>query len=61
MRKKEIDWTAAEKYLHEAEEAYRSIGFAGWFGLAFMKPLRDRYTKGERTQKLYDEIMEIQI
>lgn len=55
-----MDWTQAENHLQTAERAYHEIGFAGTFALAFViKPCRIRFDRGERTQDLYDEIMEI--
>ncbi len=55
-----MDWNRAEEYLKECEQAYTEIGSAGYFALnTFIKPMRDRFNKGERTQELYDEIMGI--
>ena len=56
-----LDWKKAEQYLSEIESGYASIGSAGYFGLVItIRPLRDRFNKGERTQGLYDEIMELE-
>lgn len=57
-----MDWEKAENYLIECEKAYTQIGAAGLFALSFViAPCRDRFNKGERTQDLYDEIMEISL
>ncbi len=55
-----MDWEEAQKYLEACEKAYSGIGSAGYFALtAVIRPLRDRFNGGERTQELHDEIMEI--
>jgi hypothetical protein len=55
-----LDFEKAEKYLMTCEGAYTQIGTAGYFALTHViRPLRDRYNKGERSQELYNEIMEI--
>jgi hypothetical protein len=58
----ELDWGKAEEYLANCEKAYAEIGSAGYFALFILiRPLRDRYNKGERTQKLFDEIMGVSL
>lgn len=55
-----LDWQEAERHLQAVEEAYGSIGMAGSFALTLViNPCRVRFNQGERTQELYDEIMEI--
>jgi len=55
-----MDWGKAKRHLQTAERAYHEIGFSGAFALAFViKPCLIRFERGERTQELYDEIMEI--
>lgn len=55
-----MNWQEAEDYLYEMETAYKEIGFSGVFGLTFtINPIINRFEKGERTQELYDEIMNI--
>lgn len=57
-----MDWEEARKYLRCAERAYTSIGSAGYPALTVViRPLRDRYNAGERSQELYDEIMAISL
>lgn len=57
---KVLDWEIAEEHLKEAEEAYTEIGSAGYFALnCVIRPLRDRFNKGERTEELYNLIMDI--
>ena len=53
-----MDWDKAEEYIRELKEAYEEVGVGGHFGLYFINELIDRLDKGERTQELYDEIME---
>lgn len=55
-----LDWEVAEEHLKAAEEAYTAIGSAGYFALnVVIRPLRDRFNKGERTEELYNLIMDI--
>jgi len=57
----ESDWQKAKKYLDEVRLNYTEIGISGTFALqAVINPLLFRYTKGERTQDLYDEIMSLE-
>ena len=57
----EMDWDKAEEWLKEIESAYCELGFTGRPALIIsINPLRDRFNKGERTQDLYDEIMELE-
>lgn len=56
-----MDWEKAEKYLNDMIQAYTEIGLAGTFGLTLtLKPLKARFDKGERTQELYDAIMDVE-
>lgn len=56
-----LDWVAAERHLQFMMDLYRGFGWAGTFGLQTgLRPLKDRLMSGERTQKLYDEIMAIE-
>lgn len=56
-----MDWEQAESWLKEIEQMYTEIGSSGYLALTIViRPLRDRFNKGERTQELYDEIMELQ-
>lgn len=57
-----LDWDKAEQYLKECEAVYAEIGTPGYFVLNYsLRPLRDRFNKGERTVRLFDEIMEIKL
>lgn len=59
---KMLDWEKAEKYLSECEAAYAEIGSPGYFVLNMvLRPLRDRFKKGERAVDLYDEIMGVSL
>lgn len=56
-----MDWEHAENYLNMLIAEYAMIGFAGSFAMNLtLLPLKRRFDAGERTQKLYDEIMECQ-
>lgn len=55
-------WDNAEKHLKACEEAYSSIGSAGYFGLVYvLRPLRDRFNNGERSEELRAEIMGVSL
>jgi hypothetical protein len=57
-----LDWEKAEDYLKEVEQAYAETGSAGAFAVSFVvRPVRDRFNKGERSQDLYDEIFAISL
>ena len=57
-----MEWEEAEDYLKSCEEGYASIGTAGTFALTcVIMPLRDRFNAGERSQELYDDIMEVSL
>jgi hypothetical protein len=59
---KVLDWEIAEEHLKEAEEAYTEIGSVGYFALTYIiRPLRDRFNSGERTEELYNLIMDISL
>ena len=54
-----LDWERAEQWLNEVISEYEALGPVGVFGLlAVLLPLRGRLISGERTQDLYDRIME---
>lgn len=54
-----MDWDKAENYLNMLIEEYKSIGCTGLFALSLtLIPLKNRLDKGERTESLYNEIME---
>lgn len=56
-----MDWERAEAWLNQMIAAYAALGPAGSFGLYLtLLPLKRRFDTGERTQALYDEIMECQ-
>lgn len=55
-----LDWNQAERYLKVCEKEYASIGSAGYFALTVViRPLRDRFNKGERSEELWADIMDI--
>lgn len=56
-----IDWRKAEEHLKTCEREYAK-DTAGYLVLSYViNPLRDRLNKGERTRKLFKEIMETQV
>lgn len=57
-----LNFALAENHLALAEKIYAKIGTAGYMALTyFIRPLRDRYNSGERTEQLYNEIMAIEV
>jgi hypothetical protein len=56
------DWPLVEERLGECERAYADIGSAGYYVLRFViRPLRDRFSSGERSRALAEEIMAIDL
>lgn len=56
-----FNWEEAEEHLSFIEQIYTEIGSSGYFALNItIRPLRDRFNKGERTEDLYDEIMALE-
>ena len=52
--------TFLRQLLKGAEKAYSEIGSAGYFALNnVIRPLRDQFNNGERTDDLYKAIMDI--
>lgn len=57
-----MDWDAAEEHLKLCEEVYKAVGGGGYFTINFViQPLKDRINQGERTEELYNEIMNIKL
>ncbi len=57
-----FDWRIAEEHLTACEKMYAAIDSAGYLVLnCVVYPLRDRLSKGERTEQLYHEIMATQL
>jgi hypothetical protein len=57
---KGMNWEEAEQYLKDIEQRYAEIGSAGYLALIMViRPLRDRFNKGERSEELFEEIMEL--
>ena len=56
-----LDWEEAEKHLKRVESMYAEIGSSGYLGLTIsIRPLRDRFNKGERTEELHVAIMALE-
>lgn len=54
-----MNWGHAINYLNMLIAEYSSIGWAGQFGLQLvLLPLKRRIDAGERTEALYNKIME---
>ncbi len=54
-----MDWERAENYLNMMIAEYSALGWAGQFGLRYvLLPLKRRFDAGERTERLYLEIMQ---
>ena len=57
-----FDWKIVEEHLTACEKLYAAIDSAGYLVLNYVVyPLRDRLSNGERTEKLYQEIMATQL
>lgn len=59
-----LDWTNAEKHLETIEREYTKLDGVPGVNVQFapqlvIRPLRVRFNRGERTQLLYEEIMEL--
>jgi predicted RNA-binding Zn-ribbon protein involved in translation (DUF1610 family) len=54
------NWNAAIAYLHMLVREYKKVGPPGFFGLSMLNSYLKRYEKGERSDDLYQEIMESQ-
>ena len=56
-----MNWAEAEKYLNMVIAEYRSIGSIGSLALNItLLPLKKRFDEGERTEELYNQIMEVE-
>ena len=56
-----MNWEKAEEYLTEIRLEYTKIGKMGIPALnLFINPLLIRFENGERTQDLYNRIMELE-
>ncbi len=56
-----LDWEKAEEHLKWVEEIYTGLGSVGYFALVYViRPLRDRFNKGERSEDLYKAIMSLE-
>ena len=55
------NWDEAEKHLNDIRQIYTGIGMSGVPALRMtIDPLFVRFSTGERTQELYDEIMNLE-
>lgn len=53
-----MDWDKAEQNVKDLILLYQSIGYAGIFGLTFLNNLLQRFWNGERSEDLYESMME---
>ncbi len=54
-------WKNAEQWLKEIRQMYTDIGGSGVMALTFtINPILIRFERGERTDKIYNEIMNLQ-
>jgi len=57
-----MDWDTAEWHLKDVIDQYKSlIGVRGvnpMFGLSYLNTLMTRFLDGERTQELYDDMID---
>ena len=57
-----VDWCKAEEHITACEKVYAVIDLAGYLVLnCVIYPLHDRFNKGERTDELWNDIMETQL
>jgi hypothetical protein len=55
-----MDWDKAQAHLKEMTEAYQNIPMrSSWFGIGVLNGLRQRFDAGERTEELYQEILDV--
>jgi hypothetical protein len=55
-----MDWEKAEKHLNLMRKLYTDIGSSGMPALLLsIRPLLVRFKKGERTEDLFNKIMEL--
>jgi hypothetical protein len=56
-----MDWEKAENHLIEIRQQYNDIGSSGIPALSmFINPLLIRFEQGERTENLYNSIMNLE-
>jgi hypothetical protein len=56
------NWPEVQEYLGKCEQAYEQIGSAGAYVRQFiLRPLRERFNAGERSNALADEIMSVSL
>lgn len=54
------DWEKARRVLHEKMMDYAALGISGYVAIqTLVLPLKRRYDRGERTEALYKEIMDL--
>ncbi|MBQ8616267.1 MAG: hypothetical protein IJ418_02020 [Clostridia bacterium] len=54
------DWEKARRVLHEKMMDYAMLGISGYVAIQTLAlPLKRRYDRGERTEALYKEIMDL--
>ena len=53
-----MDWEKAIGNVDMLIPLYEEIGWPGIFGLNALKSLKRRYERGERSEDLYEEMME---
>jgi hypothetical protein len=59
---KDYDFNKAVQHLHECEQAYLSLGTAGYFVMIHMiRPLRVRVENGDKSKELYQDIMSLDL
>ena len=56
----EMDWAAAKERLDFYMDEYKKIGPTGALGMMVLCGLKTRYDAGERTPKLYEEMINVE-
>lgn len=62
MADKELDWKAWEEKVKRLRKAYNELPLKnGWFVISKLNRYATRYIEGERSQELYDSVMNMKV
>ena len=59
IKENEEKWGKALNHLEEMKNLAKDLGWTGTFYVMGCNELKSRYDNGERTEKLYNEIMDL--
>ena len=58
----DLDWDKAKKRLDTLHKRYNELpASSSWFALSVLEKLRERFVDGERSEELYNEIMNFKL